>query len=224
MVVFPGISTVLGAMVLTVLAVGHAGAATGVALVLETQGTMTPEVQPYREILADSTITVPRGTQLVFLHYATCRTVTVSGVTVTLRERAYMLKGGSVQSELKTTCPRKVRLKAAGELGGVVTRSLDQSGTVNFSTRPTFVLVGRHADDFAFIHVHRENQVLLEAPMDGPRFQWPPEAAPLLPGQVYEMLLLPKVLGVGKVKQSFSVRAAGDQEGEMDRLVLVHLD
>src|SRR5438105_13013288 len=52
------------------------------ALVLEKVGVSVPEVQPYSEIAVGTTVSLPPGARLGFLHYQTCKTVTAGGGSV----------------------------------------------------------------------------------------------------------------------------------------------
>ena len=61
------------------------------ALVLEKSGATTPEVQPYSEIAVGATVSLSSGAKLVFLHYQTCRTVTVVGGKVAFASYTYTI-------------------------------------------------------------------------------------------------------------------------------------
>src|SRR5438034_303628 len=71
----------------------HAQAAA--ALVLDKQGTSKPELSPYSEIPDGGSVSLSPQTKLVFVHYGTCRTVTVVGGRVTFRAETYSVTGAS---------------------------------------------------------------------------------------------------------------------------------
>jgi hypothetical protein len=119
------------------------------ALVLEKSGATVPEVQPYSEIPVGTTVSLPSGARLVFLHYQTCKTVTAVGGKVVFDAFTYTATGGSKPQEVRTPCPPTVRLRGQGEMVGVVMRSILPE--VRLSTSPAFVLVGDRADEFATI-------------------------------------------------------------------------
>lgn len=176
------------------------------ALVLEKSGAMTPEVQPYSEIAVGTTLSLQSGARLVFLHYQTCRTVTVVGSKVAFASYTYTITGGSKPQEVRTPCPPTVRLRGQGEVAGTLMRSILPG--VRLSTSPAFVLVGDRADDFAAVRVSRAGTRILEAPLAGRGFRWPTGAAPLGANADYELVLVPKTEGRPRVTVKF--RAEGE--------------
>lgn len=208
----------LGIAALVALCVPSAAAAQNPsALVLEKSGATTPEVQPYSEIAVGATLSLASGTKLVFLHYQTCRTVTLVGGSVTFGGLAYTAAGGARPQEARTPCPPTVRLKGQGEVAGVVMRSI--SPTVKLSISPSFVLVGERANDFTAMAVSRDGTTLIEAPLAGRGFRWPASAAPLVVNTNYELLLIPKAADKGRVTVKF--RTEGPAE---DQLTLISVD
>lgn len=187
------------------------------ALVLEKSGATTPEVQPYSEIAVGTTVSLAPGAKLVFLHYQTCRTVTVVGGSVMFGGLAYTAAGGARPQEARTPCPPMVRLKGQGEVAGVVMRSI--SPTVKLSVSPSFALVGERADDFTAMAVSRDGTMLIEAPLAGRGFRWPASAAPLAVNTNYELLLVPKAADKGRVTVKF--RTEGQAE---DPITLISVD
>ncbi len=191
----------------SVFAWGVAQAQMPSALVLEKSGASAPEVQPYSEIPVGTTISLSRGAKLVFLHYYTCQAVAVVGSTIRFGAETYTITGGKKESERRSPCPQKVALKAGGEMGGIMVRSLQIGSSLKFSTRPAFVLVGKRADEFASVRVSKEDKVLLKVPLEGRRFRWPSDAAPLSANTYYRMVLIPTVSGAAEVKTKFFVTA-----------------
>lgn len=186
-----------------------AGAQTASALVLEKRGASNPEVQPYTEIPVGKTVSLSPGARLIFQHYHTCRTVTVAGGAIRFEAEAYTVTGGNKEKETPTPCPQKVSLRAGGEAAGILMRSMVSRTTADpltLSPRPTFVLVGSHADDFASVRVSRGGREVLNSPLHGRRFQWPKEAASLSTEGEYEMALIPAVAGTAPVRKTFRVR------------------
>ncbi len=169
-----------------------AGAQAPAALVLETSGGSTPALPPYTEIPGGTIVSLPGTTRLVFLHYHTCRTVTLVGGTITVNVEAYTASGNASVREARTACPRPVTLKASGEvvIGGIVTRALGPPLTL--PAQPSFVLAGPRAGSFTRARISREGTEALTVPLDGPRLRWPPGASPLTVGAVYELALLPE--------------------------------
>jgi len=200
-----------------------ATAQTASALVLEKSGATNPEVQPYTEILVGKTISLSPETRLTFQHYHTCHTVTVAGGAINFEAKAYFIKGGQKKKETQTPCPKKVTLKAGGEAGGVLMRSMMSRNLLTLSPHPTFVLVGKHAHHFAFVRVSQEGKEVLKSRLEGPRFQWPTEAISLSADAEYELALIPAVAGALPVKKKF--RVTNTPSGQTIKgLVLIRVD
>jgi len=81
---------------------------TPVALVLEVSGGRIAGVEPFREIAADTTVTVPEGVRFVFQHYGSCRRFTLVGGAVTLRADGVDVSGTRA-TDTRVTCPRNAR-------------------------------------------------------------------------------------------------------------------
>jgi hypothetical protein len=201
------------------------------ALVLEKSGTVTPDVKPFSEIKAGTIVALGAGSRLKFLHYPTCTTVVVSKGSVRFGEKDYEVVGGKPDSAKTASCPRRVALKEVGEAGAGNLRSMDEklgAGTgqapLTFPPKPEFVLVGEHADDYATLRIVAGGQQILDAPFTGPKFEWPKNAPPLKKNASYEFTLLPKALGVGKVKQSFQVQGTHNDDGDPAMFFVIDLD
>lgn len=210
------------ALALLAAAVGtHAQTAS--ALVLETSGASVPAMQPYTEIPVNATVSLAPGAKLVFLHYHTCRTVGVVGGTIMFSAEAYTLTGGTKQLDVRSPCPGAVKLKTGGEVEVQVAGTLLRGGRFTLPLQPAFVLVGVRAGDFASVRVSQEGQAVLEAPLDGRRFRWPAEAAPLVVDTEYELALVPTVAGGVPLTIRFKATApASPPAGEA--LVLINVE
>ena len=178
-----------------------ASAAGPAALVLELTGGKLSGVQPYSEIAEGTTVTIPPGGRLVFQHYASCRKVAVAGGSVAFTSDGYTITGGTKESEVRVSCPRKVTLKASGEAAGVVLRSVGAG--VTLSTRPVIVLIGPRADEFKTARVVQGETVVLEATLDGRVFRWPASAAPLSAATIYTLHLIPSAAGAAPLSTRF---------------------
>jgi hypothetical protein len=186
------------------------------ALVLEATGTSRPAVQPYSEVRAGTTFELGSGAKLVLFHYHTCRTLGLTGGKVTVNADGFAPSGGSTTLDERRPCPRRVNV--GGEAGGAVLRGAGQGPTM--STRPTFVLLGPRAEDFATVRVTREKALVLEAPLATRRFEWPAGTAALAAGALYELTLVPRASG-SEATFAFTATAAGDPAGELPVLVTV---
>lgn len=200
-----------------------AQAQTPSALVLEKSGATVPEIQPYSEIPSGATISLRANARIVFVHYRQCQTVAVVGGTIKFGAETYAITGGKKESEARTPCPRKVTLRAGGEMAGVLTRSGLSGVVLKLTSQPNFVLVGGRADDFASVRVLKEEKALLEARLDGRLFRWPADAAPLSADEDYEMVLIPKLSGASQVKLRFFVAAPSDS-AQSEGMVLIRVE
>jgi hypothetical protein len=201
-------------IIVSVASCGVVYAQTASALVLETKEVNLPHLLPYSEIPSGMTVELPKRAKLVFLHYPTCRTVTVIGGTITFAEDTYTSAGGTTEVEARSECPRIVRLGGEYDTGGILLRGRPDP-TLTLSPYPTFVLVGKRASDFAAIRVSRGGQELLTAPLDGRRFHWPTKAAPLTVGQEYELALVPQRAGTDLVTRRFKVQGPATPSSTM---------
>jgi hypothetical protein len=193
--------------------VGASGAshAAGVALVLEVQGTTAPPLQAFTEVPAGTAVSLSQGARLTFVHYRSCRVVSLVGGQVQFGAEAHQLVGGTVERDEKPrSCPKRVR--AGGQAGGVLLRS--GSPIPALSVRPTFVLVGVRADDFGTVRVSQGGQVVLEQRLEGRRFAWPGGTPALTPGVEGELALIPRASGSAPAAVKF--RATSSESGQAD--------
>ena len=193
---------VMGLIVLggRILPVDAQPPAPAVALVLEVNGPVTPALRPYREIPSGTTVSLTNDGRIVFLYYASCRTLTVVGGSVTFTNGpAPILKGAATQADVRGQCPRK--FSATGTDAATVMRGGPSAGLFT-STTPEFILVGRRAEEFADIRIKSGDRELLTRALAGPRFSWPTDVPPLAPG-VYAIDLRPKVSGAAPVTVNF---------------------
>jgi len=163
-----------------------------VALALEVSGGRIPGIEPYREIAADTVVTVPPGVRFVFQHYGSCRRFSLSGGVATFRADGVDVAGGVARpAEGRPACPRKLMLKDDGTAAAVTMRSLGRP-RIAISTRPDFVIVGPRAGEFAALRVLRGSDIVIEQPLaSGRPAAWPAGAQPLAADTGYELELLP---------------------------------
>ena len=197
-------------MVLAVTGAGRmARAQAAAALVLETYGEIHPSLAPYQEVPVDTQITLADHAKLVFIHYFTCRMVTVVGGTVALSTKTYTVTNGTKEAETRVPCPRQVALvQAEGVSAGTMVRSGTGDSALRLSTQPAFVLVGPRADDFAAVRVaSQDGTVTVEAPLAERHWQWPAGVTPLVADTAYALTLLPARTGVAPVTLPFIAAA-----------------
>lgn len=185
---------VLAVVSMATLAGAQPTAKSAVALVLEVSGGRIAGIEPYREIAAGTTVTVPAGVRFVFQHYASCRKFVLVGGLVTFRTDGVDMSG-TRSSDTKVACPRKVTLKDDGASAAVVMRSIG-ARRAEIATRPDFVLVGPRAAEFTALRVKRGTELVIEQTLAaGPALRWPPNTPPLAAATTYEIELVPLVAG-----------------------------
>ena len=173
------------------------------ALVLEMEGVSTPAVEPYTEIVAPTQITLSSGATLVFQHYQTCHIVTLTEGEVRISEKGYQVLSGTKEVVTEGSCPRKVRCseERGCETAAVLLRSLGSQGSdvswvpmelIPVSSQSTFVLVGKRGGDFGMVQVAKGPRMLREIPLEGRRFLWPREEAPLSGEAEYTLTFVPR--------------------------------
>jgi len=167
-----------------------AGSRVPSALAVEVAGGRITGVEPFREIPSGTTVTVPPGVRFVFQHYGSCRKFTMTGGTAVFRQDGVDITGTRA-TDVKTACPKKLRLKEDGASAAVVMRSVGPQRML-IGTQPEFVIVGPRAAEFTTLRVRKGSDVVAEQSLaQGPRLPWPGGAAPLAPGTGYEIELVP---------------------------------
>ena len=198
------LSLVLLAMTLVMAGRGPADAQTqtpAVALVLEADGA-TPALRPYREIRSGTTVSPTDGGRLVFLMYATCRSLTVTGAGSVSFTAGPMpiLKGAAASGDVRGQCPKK--FAAAANDAATIMRSVSPS-PLTTAPRPEFVVVGGRAEEFVHARINKlDGAEVLSRALAGPHVTWPSHAPELVPG-TYALHLKPRASGALPVTVHF---------------------
>jgi hypothetical protein len=117
------------------------------ALILDISGAVSPPVQRHTEVPGRTSLALDAGGRLTFVHYRTCRVVTVTGGTVRILATHFETEGGRIESDRQRPCPRQQKLPmtvSAGP-GALVTRSISQPRLPVLTPQPRIVLVGSAA-------------------------------------------------------------------------------
>ena len=182
---------IVASVLLTMASTGVADAQPAVALVLEISGGRITGLEPYKEIMADTSVTVPAGVRFAFQHYGSCRRFVLTGGAVKFRADGVDVSGTRA-TDTRVACPRKITLKSDGASAAVVMRSIGPPRVTISSIRPTFVLVGPRAADFKALRVRRDNELVVEQTFAaGPAVRWPQNTTPLTAATNYELELVP---------------------------------
>lgn len=208
-------------LLMSAVAAAQAPAKSGVALVLEVSGGRIAGVEPYREIPAGTTVTVPASVRFVFQHYTSCRRFVLTGGVATFRADGVDISGGARPSDTRVPCPRKVMLKDDGASAAVVMRSLGPP-PITTSSRPEFVIVGPKASEIAGLRVRRGNEIIVERTFGAERsFRWPQDTAPLSADTSYVLELVP--LSATRAPMALSLRVVEASAGS-EALALVSVE
>ncbi len=201
--------TVLGQLIIfaagiLALAAANAHAGTPAALALDVFGPTTPAVEPFSELETKSPIELDADTTMEFLHYASCKAVTVKGGRLNFTKQRYLYKGGKIIEAKRAECPKSVALTGASQIGGVILRGAGKKKSVTATTRPSFVLIGQQADSYANISIAQNGRPVFDAKLHGRVFFYPETAPALTKGQSYDVTLTPS--GGGKAR-NFKIKA-----------------
>ena len=195
-------------------------------LVLEVAGTTTPVLRPYTELPPSATINLGSAGRLVFVHYLSCRTVTVVGGTVTVDTDRYTATGS--KSEARTACPRAVTLKGGGETAGLLVRGMrppprdirQGPPPLTLAATPDLILVGERAAEVATVKVADGSETVLEVRVSSPRLSWPRNAPPLRTDTVYDLVFSFKNDATGPVTVPVVVAPAGSGSSSSSPVIL----
>lgn len=195
------------------MAAAPAVAADAVALVMSVSGKVSPDVAAYSEIPSQTAIDLGSDGRISFVHYPSCRQVTVLGGKLTFGPQEVEVSGGTIERETPQKCPKKMSIKVAGTAAAVRTRNAF-APTPRLTNRPSCVVLGSGARGFKEAQVIPETggKALATMKMSGPVFQWPAKAGPLPDGR-YKLQLV-RADGSPNWEMVFSAGADGLGEGE----------
>lgn len=197
------------------LAAGSAAAADAVALIMSVSGKVSPDIAAYSEISAETAIDLGADGRVSFVHYPSCRQVTVLGGKLTFGTQEVQLIGGTIERETPQKCPKKMSVKVAdaGQAAAVRFRSL-KIPTDRLSLRPSCVLLGDTARDYNQAQVTRDNKVVASIKLSAPAFSWPAKTAALESNLNYTLVLTSAKPGVPSREIVFQAASDGLGEGE----------
>lgn len=196
------------------LAAGPAVAAEAVALVMSVSGNVSPGVAAYSEIPADTAINLGADGRISFVHYPSCRQVTVLGGTLTFSAQDVKVSGGTIERETPQKCPKKMSVKvASGQSAAGLLRTLTIPSAF-LSVRPSCVLLGSTAQDYHQAQVIQGAKAVATIRLSGPMFTWPAKTEPLKSGLNYKLVLTSARPGVAAQEIDFQAASDGLGEGE----------
>ena len=214
MIATRGLAAIAGA---AALGIAQAAAQVPAAMVLEVSGTTEPRLEALTEIEPGSSAVLSPGARLTFVHYKTCRTVSVEGGSLRWRLTDFSATG-KLLSEQKR-CPRRFTLAAGGssQVSGLMLRGAPRI----MATRPILLLTGPAAGAFNAAEIRLDDKVVANLAMSGQRAALPDGAPALTAGKTYALVLLPKA-GGPPLREEFTATETGS--GSTDRSIVLALD
>lgn len=202
-------------------------AASGVALLTALTGSVSPTMEPFSEIPADTRFSLANDATVQFLHYSACEEVTVRGGMVVLTSSGYEVKGGTTDRR-DLPCRREVVQQSGSRLnltiwesGSVLLRggARDQvADHLMLPSKTVFVVAGDRAKTFSTVRLTRNGALLAEIPVQSRRVEWP--AGTLEADVQYEMLFLPKESRGAVTRIAFGI-APATMASPQEALVLI---
>ena len=215
-----GLAWILALFVAFSLGPNPALAGKPAALALDVSGTTKPAIDPFSELETKTPIELAPDATIEFLHYRSCKAITVQGGRLNFSSERYLFKGGKILETKRAECPKTVALSGASKIGGIVVRggSGNKKKAVTGTTRPSFVLVGTDADGYAAIRISRQGNTILDAKLHRRSFIYPDAAPTLEKGEFYNVTLTPA--GGGKPR-SFTLKPRGKPKKYTPTLIRV---
>ena len=217
---------ILAAISLVVLLAAVADSAAGaepVGMVFDVSGPAEPALQRFAELPAGGSYRLDPSTRVTFVHYRTCRVVSIVGGTIRLGQASYDIVGGRVESEQVQPCPRQYVVAPSGAPAGTTGALLLRSGGSDapiVSARPELILAGARADAFSAVDIRRDGVVIALLPLSERRLVWPKTRDRLVAGDGYRLIL---ARGAGaRVEIPLTVEASNAPEP--DRLLIIRID
>jgi hypothetical protein len=172
-------------------------AATGVALFTTSSGSISPVLEPFSEIPANTSLALADDATVQFLHYAACEEVTVRGGRVVLTPTGYKVEGGKTHRR-ELPCRRETVQQSGNkfdltiwEPGSVLLRGGGTDLTehhLKLPAKTVFILARGLVEKFSTVRLRRHGIVLAEVQAQTRRLEWPEE---LLKDDIqYDMLFL----------------------------------
>ena len=189
---------------------------------MESSGSITPQATPYSEIDAGTVLKLGSGARLVFVDYFRCTQVTVTGGVLKFAAKGYEATGSAQKSEVRVPCQREIAASGVGEAATGVMRGAAVQQT-RVSERPSFVVVGPHADDYASATISRDGKAVASGPIEGRKFEWPSATPALQPG-AYQVALIPKQNGAISHQISVVVEGEKNSHPPSNQLVLLRVN
>ncbi len=169
-----------------------AGTPPASALILGVHGKVSPAVQPFSEVQANSLISLTPEGELDFLLYQGCERVQVRGGSLRFGKENYEINGGQVIKSQRGACPFQARLADNPRAAGVVLRNVTASlpQTLRLSPRPQIRLLGPGAEEVRALSIGQAGMPRWESRVDRLVASWSKDWPSLIPGESCRLRLL----------------------------------
>jgi hypothetical protein len=194
-----------------------ATAGDGAALVMAAQGEIAPSFQSYREIPKNTTVALSDAAALTFVHYHTCRRMTVAGPAEVFVGFASVKAPAAkviVSRRLKKHCVSKA--KRRGKTGGKAAVLVMRSTPKRVSAHPEIVLTG-DVGRVSRAVVSKDGEEIVSLATPGAKLAWP--NTDLTIGAAYEISLY---FGNGEAPALYSLIPNSDSAS--DQIILLSVD
>jgi len=172
-----------------------------VVLVFDVEGSVDPELFPFQELSAGSTITLSEDAVLNFMHYKTCETLTVKGGTIQIGLSKIKLEKGLILDKAKKNCVDRVVLKNdTTEIGSIKLRAAPKKMR-RIGTSPTFVTsasgwpLGSEVALFS-----TDGELVTKLRLAGKTATLPPGMPLLHPGEQYILKIIMNKINISEIK------------------------
>ena len=200
---------------------------TGVALLTTTSGSVSPSVDPFSEISANTSLSLAADATVQFLHYVACEEVTVRGGRVVLTPTGYTVEGGKMDRR-QLPCRRETVEQSDNkfdltiwESGSVLLRGTGSDlgeHHLKFPSKTVFILATNLVRRLSTVRLTRRGIVLAEIQAQTQRLEWPMDV--LNEDTQYDMVFLPAGKEGAEAKITFQISSLSTTAQEQ-ALVLI---
>lgn len=189
--------TILSVLALSVAPLAaHADA--GAGMVTNVTGAAANNVAAYSEIPSGTSIALGTGS-VTFMHYSSCKEVTVTGGSVTVNSADYQATGGKVE-ESQQACPERVRIASTTAItGGLVMRGMTK--VTEIGATPSVAVTGKRAASVSTIQFIAADKSVVSGTVSNGRVTLA-SGSSLKAGDRYDMVLV----GQGKTQLEMPVQ------------------
>lgn len=172
-------------------------------------------IAPYSEISSGTTVALGGEGSIKFVHYSTCREVSVKGGSVTINAQDYKVTGGTA-TETPQACPQQVHIASNTAVsGGLVMRG--KVTVTEVGAHPSIVVSGKRSNVVSSVLFVDDANQAIEVPVKDNRAVFPAGSQALKQDTNYKLQLK----GSGKTQLEMPVHVVADASAA---LLVLHVD